>query len=81
MHRVVFEISNIDTWYAIMREARTMFGQNWRCQSHVKRKLMRNWANCSERVWFEVPDPQFGTWCALKLAVVHTSPPINKQCS
>jgi hypothetical protein len=70
MHRVVFELRDVDTWYAIMREARLMFGKNWRCQSHVKRKLTRTWAMTgTERVWFEVPDPQFGTWCALKLAV------------
>jgi len=70
MHRVVFELRDVTTWYAIMREARMMFGKNWRCQSHVKRKLTRSWAMTgSERVWFEVPDPQFGTWCALKLAV------------
>jgi hypothetical protein len=51
-----------------------MFGKNWRCQSHVKRRLTRTWAmSGTERVWFEVPDPQFGTWCALKLAVIQTS--------
>jgi hypothetical protein len=71
MHRVVFELRDVATWYAIMREARAMFGKNWRCQSHVKRRLTRTWTmTSSERVWFEVPDPQFGTWCALKLAVI-----------
>ena len=78
MHRVVFELRDVATWYAIMREARMMFGKNWRCQSHVKRRLTRTWyGNSSERVWFEVPDPQFGTWCALKLAVIQ-SPVANK---
>jgi hypothetical protein len=82
MHRVVFELREVDTWYAIMREARMMFGKNWRCQSHVKRRLIRVWAMTgAEQVWFEVPDPQFGTWCALKLAVILATPPINKQCS
>ncbi len=27
MHRVVFELRDVDTWYAIMREARMMFGK------------------------------------------------------
>jgi hypothetical protein len=56
-----------------------MYGRNWRSQSHVKRKLTRTWAlsNKLERVWFEVPDPQFGTWCALKLAVTQ-APVANK---
>ena len=83
MHRIYFDLGTVDSWYAIMREARAMYGRNWRGQSHVKRKLTRTWAmsNRAERVWFEVPDPEFGTWCALKLAVIVANPPINKQCS
>jgi len=79
MHRIYFNLSTPQEWYSIMKEARVMFGRNWRSQSHVKRKLTRIWAmsRATERVWFEVPDPQFGTWCALKLAVVQTTPPIN----
>lgn len=83
MHRIYFDLGTVESWYAIMREARAMYGRNWRSQSHVKRKLTRTWAmsNQTERVWFEVPDPEFGTWCALKLAVIVANPPINKQCS
>jgi hypothetical protein len=83
MHRIYFNLASLNEWYSIMKEARVMFGRNWRAQSHVRRKLNRinPWNPAAQSVWFEVPDPQFGTWCALKLAVVHTSPPINKRCS
>jgi hypothetical protein len=83
MHRIYFNLSSLKEWYSIMKEARVMFGKNWRAQSHVRRKLNRinPWNPAAQSVWFEVPDPQFGTWCALKLAVVQATPPINKQCS
>jgi hypothetical protein len=29
----------------------------------------------AERVWFEVPDPKFGTWIAIKHAVRQVQPP------
>ena len=78
MHKLYFELSDVDTWYAIMREARAQFGKNWRCQRHVKRRLEH--ANLwrlndqRERVWFEVPDPKFGTWIAIKHAVRQVEP-------
>jgi hypothetical protein len=73
MCRIVFEINDTTTWYAVMQEARSMFGKNWRCQGNVRRKL--EWgSNKSVQVWFEVPDPQFATWVSLKLAVNHTEP-------
>jgi hypothetical protein len=73
MHKLYFELSDVDTWYSIMREARAQFGKNWRSQAHVKRRLEHAgiWrlGNPAERVWFEVPDPKFGTWIAIKHAV------------
>jgi hypothetical protein len=83
MHRIYFNVASLKEWYSIMGEARVMFGKGWRTQSHVRRKLERinPWNPAAHPVWFEVPDPQFGTWCALKLAVVLATPPINKQCS
>ena len=75
LHRITFRISTIESWYAIMREARALYGRNWRTQPRVRRKLIRTWAmNGAEPVWFEVPDPQFGTWCMLKLAVMQDVP-------
>ena len=78
MHKLYFELSSVDTWYAIMREARVQFGQNWRCQRHVKRRLEHAslWrvGDHAERVWFEVPDPKFGTWIAIKHAVRQVEP-------
>lgn len=79
MHKLYFELSSVEQWYAIMREAREQFGKNWRSQPHVKRRLDRTniWAVVGqhERVWFEVPDPKFGTWIAIKHAVRQVEPP------
>lgn len=73
MHKLYFELSTVEQWYAIIRDARAQFGSNWRGQAHVKRRLERAsiWSipDSKERVWFEVPDPAFGTWIAIKHAV------------
>ena len=70
MHRITFMIKDTDQWYAIMKEARNLYGKDWRAQPHVKRRLDRNrWAKQEERVWFDVPDPSFASWFAVKLAV------------
>jgi len=71
MHRITFEISNVEVWYKIMAEARSQFGKNWRGQPKVKRKL-ESWRPAGSppvKVWFEVPDSTFSTWVAVKLGV------------
>jgi hypothetical protein len=73
MHRITFALKDTEQWYAVMREARNLYGKNWRAQPHVKRRLDRNrWMKKDERVWFDVPDPSFASWCAVKLAVEAT---------
>ena len=78
MHKLYFELSTVEQWYTIMREARAQFGKNWRSQSHVKRRLehasLWRLGDHAERVWFEVPDPKFGTWIAIKHAVRQVEP-------
>jgi hypothetical protein len=70
MHRITFEFDTPTQWYAVMREARTLYNKDWRSQSHVKRRLDRHkFTQKSETVWFDVPDEKFATWCAVKLAV------------
>jgi hypothetical protein len=70
MHRISFKVETLKQWYAIMAEARQLYQQNWRAQPRVKRRLERYaWSQEPVRVWFEVPDPAFATWCAVKLAV------------
>lgn len=71
MHRIVFRIIDKTQWYGIMQEARLAYGKNWTTQAKVKRKLeRRHWSSAPPvDVWFEVPDPKFATWCAVKLAV------------
>ncbi len=73
MHRITFALKDTNQWYAVMREARALYGKNWRAQPHTKRRLDRNrWSPKNERVWFDVPDPAFASWCAVKLAVEAT---------
>ena len=79
MHRVYMEVGSTEIWYKIIREANALYGQNWRGQSGVKRRLGRylwtNQATISERVWFDVPDEKFGTWVAIKCGVTIIAPP------
>lgn len=76
MHRIWFEISTLEQWYGIIRDANAMFGHgNWRGQGHVRRKLdaSRYLARIEENdginIWFDVPDVRFGTWVSIKHAV------------
>ena len=76
MHRITFMLDDTKKWYDVMREARALYGKNWRGQPHVKRKLERNrWMKQVIPVWFDVPDPSFASWCAVKLAVEAKLPP------
>ena len=68
MHRIYIELASTSSWYAVMKEARLLFGKNWRTQNHVKRRLERFDAKPLV-TWWEVPDDKFGTWVAVKLAV------------
>ena len=79
MHRIWFRLHTTKEWYAVMKEARTMFGTNWRTQSRVKRRLEHYtlWGVSLQPVpvWFEVPDQTFATWVAVKHAVIAMPPP------
>ena len=79
MHRIWFQLHTTKEWYAVMKEARTMFGTNWRTQSRVKRRLEHYtlWGVSLQPVpvWFEVPDRAFATWVAVKHAVIAMPPP------
>jgi hypothetical protein len=69
LHRFWVHVSSTNQWYEVMHEARAWFGKNWTCQHKVKRKLERYNPKKSIQVWFDVPDPQWATWIATKLAV------------
>ena len=79
MHRIWFRLHTTKEWYAVMNEARAMFGKNWRTQSRVKRRLEHTtlWGISLQPVpvWFEVPDQTFATWVAVKHAVIAMPPP------
>ena len=77
MHRIVVELPNAKTWYAIMADARSQFGQNWRGQNRILRQFSKRQRNDSVTAWFETPDTNFGTWVAVKHAVI-VSHPIHK---
>jgi hypothetical protein len=74
MHRIWFDLRDSKTCYAIMKEGNTLYGRDgWKGQPRVKRRLDKFvWErNRAENyVWFEVPDPSFATWCAVKHAVI-----------
>ena len=78
MHRIQVELRDIATWYAVIRELNQVYGaNNWKGQSHVRRRLegliwddsMSLW------VWFDVPDVSITSWLAVKLAVQVRIPP------
>ena len=72
LHRVWVTLSDVDTWYKVIREANAQYGRNnWRGQSHVKRKLEANhWVKRNIKVWFDVPDVAFATWVSVKHGVI-----------
>jgi hypothetical protein len=73
MHRIWFDLRDTETWYAVMKEATTLYGRNgWKGQPRVRRRLEKFvWErNRPENyVWFEVPDPSFATWISVKYSV------------
>ena len=68
LHRFYVSLRTTDEWYAVMQECRVWFGTNWRTQPKIRRRLERNFENAVE-AWFEVPDAQWSTWIATKLAL------------
>jgi len=53
-----------------MNEARSWFGNNWKGQGKVRKKLRgRPLHEDPVKVWFDVPDSRWPTWIATKLAI------------
>jgi len=78
MHRIQVELRDIATWYAVIRELNQVYGaNNWRGQSHVRRRLEGLiWDDSKSLwVWFDVPDVSITSWLAVKLAVQVRIPP------
>ena len=70
MHRIWFDIASTDVWYSIQREAKKLYGNSWKSQARVKRKLDNIWGNQpSHSIWFDVPDQSFASWISVKYAV------------
>ena len=72
MHRIQLELHDVKTWYAVIRELNQVYGaNNWRGQSHVRRRLEGLiWDDSKSLwVWFDVPDVAITSWLAVKLAV------------
>lgn len=68
LHRFYVSLRTTKQWYAVMQECRAWFGTDWRTQHKIRRRLERSFDNAVE-VWFEVPDRQWSTWIATKLAL------------
>ena len=80
MHRIYFKVANTKGWYALHTEAKLLFARNYRSQSGVKRRLDSSWFVAettlkNNTVWFDVPDPNFGTWCTLKCVAIVVNAP------
>ena len=72
LHRFWFVISTEQQWYDIMRECRVWFGRRWHSMAKVRRKLDARHSRIRAipvPVWFEVPDPRFATWIAVKMSL------------
>jgi hypothetical protein len=71
LHRIYLIINTELQWYAAMREARAWFGNNWKSQGKVRKKLSlcRPALGNSIKIWFDVPDLRWSTWIATKLAI------------
>ena len=68
LHRFYVSLATTEQWYAVMRECRAWFGTEWRTQPKIRRQLEHKFDRPVE-AWFEVPDSQWSTWIATKLAV------------
>jgi hypothetical protein len=75
LHRFWFMLSTEKQWYDIIKECREWFGRNWRGMGKVRRRLGGKVSGnvATLPVWFEVPDPRFATWIAVKMSLqVHS---------
>jgi hypothetical protein len=68
LHRFYVSLTTTEQWYAVMQECRAWFGTEWHTQPKIRRRLERNFDNAVE-AWFDVPNPEWSTWIATKLAV------------
>jgi hypothetical protein len=87
LHRFYIALENTQQWYAVMQECRQQFSKTWRTMPKLRKKLNRRYAARSKAVWtwFDVPDPKFATYIALKIsAPISLEDPglqkINKSC-
>ena len=68
MHKVYFEIRYIDQWYEIIAELRKWFGNKWKGQRGIRKKLNKTmWSLDAHTVWFLIPDLSFKTFMDLKM--------------
>jgi len=69
MHKVYFNICQIEQWYEIINELRRWFGTDWKGQRGVRKKLQKTmWSFDNHSIWFMVPDLKFKTFMDLKMS-------------
>ena len=72
MHRIHFNIATVSQWYLVIHEAKALYGNNWRAQPRVKRRLEHSkvFSTTINPIWFDVPDPVFATWITVKHSII-----------
>jgi len=80
MHKIWFTVQGSSDWYYIIKELQTWFGNDWRGQRGVRKKLTTQdgydissvhagvMAYKRIRVWFLVPNLAFKTFMDLKMS-------------
>lgn len=80
LHRFWFKIHTQEQWYAVINECRRLYGTNWRTKRNVLKhfkktqnfnRSIQQWIlrHMPHKIWFEVPDPAFATWIAVKHSI------------
>ena len=76
LHRIWVTLDSAESWYAIMRDLRQEFGNNWKGRPRVLRQLKINeWSGWYMKnpklvkIWFDVPDLRIATWLSLKYGI------------
>ena len=69
LHRFWATVSSTTEWYSVIRECNCWFGNNWRSQNKVKKKIARLAHHETLSIWFDVPDIKICAWLSVKYSI------------
>lgn len=80
LHRFWFKIHTASQWYCVVNECKRLYGTQWRTQRNILKRFkktqnfnrtIQQWIHehMAHKIWFEVPDPLFSTWIAVKFSI------------